>query len=409
MTGLLRRDSDFRLLWGSEVSGKLGAAATSVVLPLAALDAGPFRVSLLAAATWLPWLVFGLAAGAWVDRLPRRPIMLAAAAVSLGAFVGVRAAAGAGVFGYGWLLGAALLTGVAAVFFQVAYTAYLPTLLGPDDLAEGNAKLQGSASAAQIVGQSSGGLLVQVAGPLNALLVNAGTFAVSLGCLLGIRKPEPRPVSDRRSLVGEIREGLRLVVRDPFFRAFTVYGAIANLFLMGYQTILVVFLARDVGLSSGAVGVLIAVANVGGIVGALVARRVADVIGTARAALAFAVLGTLPVLLIPLTFAGVGTVLCAIGGVCTAAAVVANNVLKASFQQRYCPPALLGRLYATASFLALGALPLGALAGGALASRIGVRPALWVMVAGVPVAGVVLVCSPIRRGRDLPEHAALWR
>ena len=408
--GLLRRHRDFRLLWGSEVAEKLGAAATSMTMPLAAvslLNASTFQVSLLAAATWLPWLVIGLPAGAWVDRLPRRPIMLCAAAVSLALFLSIRVAAWAGLLVYGWLLAVCLLTGFAAVFFQISYTAYLPTLLATKDLAEGNAKLHGSASAAQITGQGGGGLLVQLAGPVNGLLTNACTFAVSFVCLLNIRHREERsapPKRPRVPLVAEVRAGLRLVASDRWFRSYTLYGAVANLCLMGYQSILVIFLVENVRLASGTTGALIAVSNVGGIVGAFLARRAATALGTGRATLAFAILVPLPILLVPLTFPGPGMVLCAVGGASAAAAVVANNVIKAGFQQRYCPPDLLGRLYASSSFLNYGTLPIGALLAGGLGTALGVRPAMWILVSGVPLAGLILLCSPIRHHRDLPDQ-----
>lgn len=408
--GLLRRHRDFRLLFGAEVAGKFGAAVTGVAMPLAAVSvmgASTFQVSLLSAAAWFPWLVFGLPAGAWVDRLPKRPIMLWSAATCLILYLSLRVAAWAGLFVFGWLLAVSLLVGVAAVFFQIAYTAYLPSLLAPEDLVEGNAKLHGSASAAQIVGQGGGGLLVQLVGPVNGLLTNAGTFAISLLCLRGIRHPEPRPTRDRQplsALAAEVHDGLLLATRDPWFRAFALYGTFANLCLMGYQSILVVFLVNDVHLNPGTVGGLIALANSGGIAGALVARRISSVIGTARATLVFAMLFTLPVFLIPLTFGGFGVLLYAVGGICASAGVVAVNVLKAGFQQRYCPPELLGRLSASSYFLNYGALPVGALLGGVLGSVLGVRPAMWLLVAGVPLAGLTLLASPMRRHRDLPSE-----
>lgn len=408
--GLLHRHRDFRLLFSGEITGKFGAAVTSVAVPLTAvtvMDASTLQVSLLSAATWLPWLILGLPAGAWVDRLTKRPIMLWSAATCLILYLSIGVAAWADQFVFGWLLTVSLLVGAAAVFFQIAYTAYLPTILAPEDLAEGNAKLHGSASAAQIVGQGGGGLLVQLVGPVNGLLTNAGTFAVSLVCLLSIRHREPRPTRTMQAptaLAAEVRDGLRLAARDPWFRAFSLYGAFSNLCLMGYQSILVVFLVNEVHLSSGTVGGLIAVANSGGIVGALIARRISSAIGTSQATLVFAMLFTLPVLLVPLTFAGYGTLLYAVGGICTSAGVVAVNVVKAGFQQRYCPPELLGRLSASSYFLNYGALPIGALLGGVLGTALGLRPAMWLLVSGVPLAALTLLLSPMRRHRDLPSE-----
>ncbi|MCQ8771015.1 MFS transporter [Streptomyces telluris] len=411
--GLLRRHRDFRLLWCGETAGKFGASVTGVAMPLIAvthLHADTFTVGLLTAAGWIPWLIIGLPVGAWVDRSRRRPIMLAAAAVSFVLFAGVPVAARAGQLSVGLLLAVALLTGTAAVFFQTAYSAYLPSILEPDDQPEGNAKLHGSASAAQIAGISTGGLIAQFTGAVNAMFANATTFLVSLLCLSGIRHREARPTGTARhskTLVSDIGEGLRLVARDPWLRTLTLFGATSNLALMGYQSILVVFLVRTVGLDAGPVGAIIAAAGAGGVAGALAARRVAGRVGTARATLLFE-LG-LPVfaLLIPLTTDGAGVLLFIAGGFCVSAGVVAGNVIKASFQQRYCPPELLGRLTATTAFLNYGTIPLGALLGGTLGEALGVHAAMWITTAGVPLAGLLLLFSPIGRTRNLPTSGVV--
>ncbi len=409
MSGLLRRHRDFRLLWCGEVAGKFGASVTGVAMPLVAvseLRASTFDVGLLTAASWAPWLLIGLPAGAWVDRLPRRPIMLVAAAVSLVLFAGVPAAAWCGWLSIGLLLTVALLTGAAAVFFQTAYSAYLPSVVAPADQAEGNAKLQGSASAAQIVGQGSAGVIAQLAGAVSGMYVNAATFLVSLVCLAGIAHREPRTTTAVRrphALRGEVGEGLRLIGADPWLRTLALFAAASNLALMGYQSIRVVFLVRAVGLHSGTVGALIAAVSTGGVAGAFVARRVADRIGTARATLLFELGLTSFALLIPLTVDGAGTVAFAVGGFCVTAGVVAGNTIKTGFQQRYCPPELLGRLTASTAFLSYGTIPLGALLGGALGTALGLRAAMWITTAGIPLAALVLFFSPVRRVRDLPS------
>ncbi|MFH8681356.1 MFS transporter [Streptomyces lydicus] len=410
MSGLLRRHRDFRLLWCGETAGKFGAAVTGVAMPLVAvatLHASTFAVGLLSACGWLPWLLIGLPVGVWVDRVRRRPLMLAAAAVSLLLFAAVPVLARAGGLNLGLLIAVALLTGAAAVVFQTAYSAYLPTLLAPADRAEGNAKLHGSASAAQIVGQGAAGLLAQLAGAVNGLFANAATFLVALLCLLGIRHREPRPATRDgapRALRREVAEGLRLVAGDVWFRTMTLFGAASNLALMGYQSLAAVFLVREVGLPAGAVGGLLALASTGGIAGAFAVRRTAGRLGTARAVLVFELGVPCLALLIPLTTSGAGALLYVAGSFGVSAGVVAGNILKVSFQQDYCPPPLLGRLVASSAFLNYGTLPLGALLGGALGAALGVRTAMWIMTAGVPLAALILLFSPVRTVRELPAR-----
>ncbi|MFJ9850821.1 MFS transporter [Streptomyces sp. NPDC101150] len=408
MSGLLRRHRDFRLLWCGETAGRFGAEVTNVAMPLIAvstLHAGTFAVGLLGACGWLPWLLIGLPVGVWVDRVRRRPLMLAAAALSPALFAAVPVLARYGRLTLGVLIAVALLTGAAAVLFQTAYSAYLPTLLDPADRPEGNAKLHGSASAAGIAGRGAGGLLVQLADAANGLLANAATYLVALVCLLGIRHREPRPGTrgrPSRSLTAEVAEGLRWVARDRWLRTLTLFGAASNLALMGYQSMTAVFLVREVGLSPGAVGALLALAGTGGVAGALMVRRIADRLGTARATLLFELGLSTAALLIPLTAPGAGTLLYVAGAGCVSAGVVGGNILKAGFQQRYCPPELLGRLTASTAFLNYGTLPLGALLGGTLGAALGLRTALWITTAGVPLAALILLFSPVRTVRDLP-------
>jgi MFS family permease len=411
MSSLLRRNRDFRLLWTGEVAGQFGTCVTGVAMPLialTALHANALQVSLITAAGWLPWLLIGLPAGAWVDRLPHRPVMAAAQIVALLTVVSVPLAAWAGMLGIGQLLAVALLRGTAQVFFQTAYTAYLPVLLPTEDRAEGNAKLQGSASAAQISGLGSGGALAQLLGVTGGMLVNAGTFVISLLCLSSIRHRENEaPAKERRALRQEIAEGLRLVAGDPWLRWFTLFGASSNIALTGYQSIAVVFLVTRIGLGATAVGLMVAAASLGGVVGAFVGRRLGARIGTARAMLVLELCLPVFALLIPLTSRGSGVCLYLAGGCCVSLGIVGGNVLKAGFQQQYCPSRLLGRVSASASFLNFGAIPLGAVLAGSLANGLGLTPAMWVMTAGVPLASLLLLASPLRHYRDFPSQARL--
>lgn len=405
----LWRDRDFLLLWSGETISKLGSNVTTVALPLIAvvtLNANTFVVGAVTAAVWLPWLLLGLPAGAWVDRYSRRRIMVACDAVSAVAFVSVPVAACLGALSIAQLLIVAFVTGTASVFFTTAYRVYLPSLVQAARLPEANAKLSGSESAAQLGGRALGGLIAQWAGAVFGLVIDAVSFVVSAVCLLAIRGGErENPVRSRdRDLRAEIGEGLRWLVGDPYLRVFALFGAVGNLALTGYQAIQVVFLVRVVGVSAAVVGALVAVTGAGGIVGALVATRITRRFGTARGLL-YCLGCTVPFgFLIPLTARGPALSFLIVGGLLLGAGVVAGNVIAAGFQQVYCPAELRGRVIAGSSVLVYGIIPLGALLAGVLGTAIGLRPTVWIMMGLLVCAASIVLFSPVRHGRNLPTE-----
>lgn len=410
MSGGLRRSRDFRLLWLGETTSRLGSGVTGVALPLVAvvsLHASPFVVGLLPAAVWSPWLVVGLPAGAWIDRLPRRPVMLACDVVSGLALASVPAAAWAGVLTLAQLLATAVATGTASVFFSTAYHAYLPAIVDADDLTEANAKLQGSESAAQVAGPGLGGALAQLFGAVTGLLADAASFAVSAACLLSIRTEErrPSPPPERQSLRSQIAAGVRFVSGDRYLRALTAYGAASNLALTGYQAIQVLFLVRVAGLAPATVGLVGSVAAAGGVAGALAARRLANRFGTARGVVVCGLVANPFAVLLPLVGPGPRLAFAA-GGTVVVAGVVAGNVIKSTFRQTYVPAEILGRATTSMQLVNYGTIPLGALLAGALADGAGIRPAMWVTTALVAASPLVLALGPVGRLRELPRRPA---
>jgi MFS family permease len=397
---------EFRLLWTGQTVSQLGTTASRFAVPLVAtttLHASPFQVGLLTAATWLPWLLVGIPAGALVDRLPRRPILVACDLVSAVLMVSAPIAAWLGVLTVGQLLLVALLIGLAEVFSSTAGQVFLPSVLPPDQLAPGNARLQGGASAAQVAGPGLAGLLAHLGGAVSALVLDALSYVVSAACLLRIRTRERiAPDPGRESLLASARVGLRYVVRDPYLRVLAAFGATSNLALTAYQAIMIVFLVREVGLGAGTIGVLGSLASLGGVAGAALSGPVVRRFGSARGLFLLEVGAGLCALLLPLTTTGWGTVWLVAGSAGLAAGVVAGNVINGSFRQRYCPPELLGRVTASMRVVNFGTMPLAAVLGGALATTIGLRPTMWVGTAGVLAAAMVLLIGPLTRRRDLP-------
>jgi predicted MFS family arabinose efflux permease len=402
------KDAAFRRLWTGISVSKLGSSVAGVATPLIALQslhASALTVSLLTAAAWLPWLLIGLPAGAWLDRVAKRPVMLACDAVAALLVLSVPAAAWLWHLTIVHLLAVALLVGTATVFFQIAYTAYLPAMFERDDLIRANAVLQGSESAVQIAGPGLGGALVAAVSAVAGLLVDGVSFVVSFVSLLLVRRPE-RPVAaaQRRSIGRDIVQGARWLAREPFLRTIMVHGAVSNLALTGYGAIIIVFLVRDVGVGTGLVGVLLAGSGLGGVAAASATPRLVRRFGSARALIVCKVAAGLSALLIPLTSGGLGLLPFVLGSALVAGFVVAGNVIGGSFRQAYVPAVLLGRVVTSMQFVNLGAIPLGALLGGTLATLLGTRTAIVAMTVTYALAGLIVVFSPLRGRRDLPER-----
>lgn len=399
---------DFRLLWvGESVSG-LGNSVTVVALPLIAvevLDADSTAVGLLAAAVWLPWLLVGLPVGAWVDRMRKRPLMIACDLVAGAALLSVPAAAWLDALTLQHLVVVALTCGTAAVCFNTAYHSYIPIVLDGRNLLEGNAKLQGSEAAVQVAGPGAAGLLAQAFGAVAGLLADAVTFLISAVCLQRMRVVEPdhTPGAERAPLRRQIVEGLRFVGRDPYLRPMVTWGAAINMALMGYQAVQVVFLVRTVGLNPATVGLLLTSGSAGGIAGALLANGFSRRFGTARGLLLLQAATAPFALLMPLTTAGPELLLFATGGFFVGIGISVANIVVGSFRQTYCPPHLRGRVVATTMMINHSTIPVGSLLGGVLGDAVGYRPAMWIMTGLVAPYWLILAMSPMRRERDLPR------
>jgi MFS family permease len=399
---------DFRLLWAGDTISQFGSQVSVLVLPLVAvlyLHATTFEVGVLSAMESVAFLLIGLPAGAWCDRVRRRPVMIAGDLVRCALLASIPIAAALGNLTLSQLFAVALLHGIATVFFDIAYQSYLPALVTRRDLMEGNAKLQASQSVAQVAGPTLGGVLVEVFTSPFALVADAVSFLGSALCVAVIRRPEPapeRPVHGH--FVEEIGEGLSFVLRHPILRMIAGTTGTSNLFSSAFGAVVVVFLVRTVHLSAGVIGLLMSAGSIGGVLGALTASAIARRIGQART-IWLSILTTAPFgLLIPLTGPGGRLAFYASGLLAVSFGIVVYNVAQVSFRQALCPPRLLGRMNATMRFLVWGTMPFGALLGGALGTWIGLRPTLWISQIGEVLAAGWVIVSPLRSPLRLPTY-----
>ena len=407
--GGLLRHRDFRLLWGGETVSELGSQVSLLAIPLLAvrtLHATTFEMGLLTAASTAAFLVVGLPAGVWVDRVRRRRVMIIADLGRMLALGSVPVAYAVGRLTLAQLFVVTLASGILTVFFDVAYQSYLPTLVGREHLVEGNAKLTGSAQVAAVAGPSAAGGLVQAIGSSRAVAVDSVSFLVSAAAIAAMRSPEPKPDVP----VGGHPEASCTASPKASVSSSTVrcYGplrpppppptcSVASPPPSRSSSWCARFTHRrgSSGSSSrwGGSEACWALFAAGPI-----ARR----IGGARATIA-GIAGNAGALLIPLTMPGVGLLYFGFGMMIVGFSVVVYNVNQVSFRQRLCPDRLLGRMNATMRFIVWGVLPIGALIGGVLGELLGLRPTLWIGAVGEFLAGIWLLASPMRTMRDFPD------
>lgn len=402
-SGLISRHGDFRRLWIGNAVSQVGTQVSMLAVPLLAvltLHASTFQVGLLTAAENAAFLLIGLPAGAWVDRLRRRPVLIAGDLLRAALLASLPLAAALGVLTLGQLYAVVFAVGVCTVFFDIAYQSYLPSLVGREHLVEANGRLEANRGVAYAVGPTVAGYLVQALTAPFALLVDAASFAWSAWWNVAIQHREPPPAAAHRSLRREITAGLRQVFGHPVLRATAGYGSCTVLFMALARAVEVVFLVRTVHLSPAGIGLLYSLSSLGAVAGALVGAPVGRRLGPSRTMLWSALVAHLFMLLIPLTGPGLRLAYYAVGVAVSSLCIVVFNIVSVSYRQTLCPDHLLGRMNATMRFMIWGALPVGGLIGGALGTALGLRATLWVSAFGGLLAVGWLVASPLSNTRE---------
>ena len=404
----LWRNGDFLRLWSAQTISQFGSQVTMLALPLAAilvLHATAFEVAALTTVEWLPWLVFSLPAGVWVDRLPRRRVLVVTDLGRAAALVSIPVVYAFDALTLWQLYAVGFVAGTLTVFFEVGYTAYLPALVERRQLADGNAKVEITRSAAQLGGPGLAGQLVQLFSAPVAILADAISFVGSALFLATIRRREEvRPRAERTRLRTELLEGIRFVLGHPYMRPSMGFVASANFFYNVMFGIFLVYAVRSLDFDAARIGLLFTLSNVGVLAGALLATRIGRVLGVGPTIVATAFMLGWPLLFIPLVEGSYAfPVLVGVFAV-TGFNGVVTNVVGVSLFQATTPDRLQGRAAASRRLVNLGAVPVGSLAGGILATTIGLRETLWVGAIGATLAFLPLFFSPIRKLREMPEE-----
>ncbi|MGN6219495.1 MAG: MFS transporter [Microbacterium sp.] len=407
--GSLWRDRNFLTMWTGQAFSQFGSQITGVAIPVIAvllLDATEFEVGLLNAAEVAAFLIVGLPAGAWIDRMRKRNVMILADVVRAVALASIPVLWAFGLLHIWQLMAVGLVIGVATVFFDVSYQSIIPSLVRKDQIGEANGKLESTQQVAHLAGPAIAGWLVGALTAPIAILMDAVTYAISFVALLFTRDHEQRRApEDHQPIMREIAEGLRWVFGNPLLRRIVGTTAVSNFASTIMYTMLPLLILRELGLTPAAMGVIFSLGAVGGVLGAIATPRIVARIGEARAipvsAIAFSVSGAA----VPLAavFPALAFPLLVVQGFIASFTVLLYNITQVTFRQRITPPRLLGRMNASIRFVVWGVMPISALLAGVLGQWLGVVPTLWIASVIELASALFVVIGPFWTMRDLPS------
>ncbi|WP_405661182.1 MFS transporter [Streptomyces sp. NBC_01166] len=405
------RNADFRALFTATSFGQLGTNIGYVAVPLiavSALDASAGQVGALATLSTVAFLLIGLPAGAWLDRMRQRRVLIAADLVRAGLFASIPPAWWLDALTLEQLYAVVLLHGCATVFADVGSQSVLPRLVGRADLVRANSAVNTLIAAGTVAGRGAGGGLVQLLTAPVAVVAAATGYLVSalrLTALTRTPAPPPAPPGRATRLGPQIAEGLRHVLGNKELRALALTSACTNLGSQILNTMFPVLFVRELGLPEGVLGLFWAAGGIGLLLGARCAGYAARRLGYGPA-LGLVGLYLAPAgLLVPLVDRGPWLWVAGAGWLLTMFRTGMNNVLGVSLRQRMTTLPLLGRMNATFRFLLTGALAVGAAVSGVIGALAGVHVTLWVGGVVLTLAFLPVLLSPIRTRRELPPQA----
>ncbi len=403
-SGALWDNRDFARLWWAQSVSQIGSQISVVAIPLIAiqtLGVGPQGMGLLQALSRLPFLLY-LFAGVWVDRTARRPVLIATD-IGRGALLLSLVIGGITHTLSLWLLAVVITASMTlSVWFETAYMSLLPSFVDREHLMAANTRLETSRSGAQAVGPALGGAMVQLLTAPVAVAIDAVSFGASALFVGRMRVAEPRATRESlkvRGILAELGDGLRHIFGHELLRPLLIAIAISNLVWASELSLYFIFLVNTVGLTASLIGLTLAAAGPGAVVGSLLASWIRTRFGPATAIIGGLTIFACAAQLIPLAVENtvLAVTMLMVAGFLMAAGgqICAVNVL--TLRQSVTPNELQGRVNASFRFFALGISPVGALAGGFIGSHLGLRAAMFVSVLGMFLAPLVLLTTPVRR------------
>ena len=403
----LWRRPDFVKFWLALNVSFLGQSVSSLAYPLVAvvfLQATPVQMGWLRAAGSAASFVVGPLAGVLADRVRRRPLLVLCDLGSAALAASIPAAYALGALHIGQLYAVQFLAGALSILAEVTMMAYLPTLVGRDQIVAANSQMQATGSAISVAGPSLSGVLVQALSAPVVIVCDSVSFLLSGLCTALIRAPEPDPAPTRapRGVLPEAWEGLRAVHTHGLLRPLAQAIALHFFFATMVYSLFVLYAVRELRVAPAPLGLVMAALGPGFLLGALAAPRAARRWGAGPVMVWSPVLTLAGMCLVPAASGRAAALMLAAGHFLMACGIQLHGVNMVSLRQTVTPHRLQGRVNASFRYVNLVAGGAGALVGGAIAERAGLRVALAVGALGLLLPFLRLLLSPVRGLREMP-------
>jgi MFS family permease len=407
----LFKNRDYLKLWmGHSISG-FGSQFSMIAVPLLAtiiLEATAAQMGLLTSLGFLPFLVFGLFAGVWVDRINRRPILVIANLVNALTLLLIPLLYFLDSLSISILYVVQFIVGTGTVFTSITSNSYLPSLIKKEQLIDGNSKFQLSTAIARIAGNSIGGGLIYLLSAPIVILLDAITYVLSAFLLLSIKSKEPirETRKETRNTIKEIKDGLQVVFGSPIIRTILFSSTFYNFFYSMFLPLFILFVSKDLELSATIIGVIFAMGGVGSLIGSSLAQVLGNKLGIGSLLSKVNVLTGLSIILM------VGSTLFThmmmipimlVAQIILSACATIYSINTVSLRTAITPNHLLGRTNASLQTISFGILAVGPLLGGGVAEFIGNESMMMICGVGIALSTVVIYISPIRTIKELPK------
>jgi MFS family permease len=392
----LWRNGPFLRLWSSSTISVLGDQVTFLALPWLVLQIthSPLQLGIVAALDMLPYTLFTLVAGVYIDRWDRRAVMLTADFVRFGTLASIPLAAAFDVLGMPQIYAVAFLAGSARVWYDLANYALLPSMVENSRLVEGNSKLEMSQGVSALLGPSLGGFLIKFLGAANAILADAFSFLISAAFLFSMAPHRAPRAPEERGWRAQLLAGLAYLFSRRILLESSLTTMALNLLFTSIQAVIVFYMQHELRLDAAATGTLFALAGVGPILVSVLAPRIMARLRLGQVIVASVFLvGILDagLLVAPMLPIVPGFILAAVTQAAVFGLAILVRIALISYFQASIPGQLVARVNSATRLLSRLAIPIGALAGGIITQAFGVTWLIGFVCAGFVIEGIALL------------------